>query len=190
MQQQPNNNNKDVYKAPKKVKSAKQELLEWLKALVIAVLITVILTQVVLVNAQVPTGSMQGTINPGDRLVGFRLAYLFGKPQRGDIVVFYHPDYDELYVKRVIGLPGETVEIVEGVVYIDGVELAGESEYVYETPYGSFGPYRVPADSYFMLGDNRNLSEDSRYWATPYVPEDKIVGRAIFRVWPNPQVLH
>ena len=138
-----------------------------------------------IINADVPTGSMENTIMPGDRLIGNRLAYLKEGPQRGDIVVFHYPDNEkELFVKRVIGLPGESVHIEDAKVYIDGVEL--EEPYLKEEWTIATGTYdfEVPEDCYLMLGDNRNNSKDARYWENKYVNIDKILGKALFIYWP------
>jgi signal peptidase I len=124
---------------------------------------------------------------------------LFGKdiltvkmrdPQRFDIIIFRYPDNEkELYIKRLIGLPGETVEIFEGKVYINGAEVPLPDDFIEEPMYGSFGPYQVPENCYFMLGDNRNNSKDSRFWDNPYVTFDQIVGKALFRYFWPPKLL-
>ena len=138
----------------------------------------------VLLNAQVPTGSMENTIMSETRIMGLRCAYWFSEPERGDIIVFYAPDHrDTLYVKRVIGLPGETVQIIDGQTYIDGVPL--KEDYLPEPMVGSYGPYQVPEGGYFMMGDNRNHSADAREWTNTYVYEDDIIGKAYFSYWPK-----
>lgn len=181
---------KTVYKAPRKKTSAKREIFEWLRALVIAVIITVLITQVLIINAQVPSSSMESTINKGDRVIGLRFSYWFSEPQRGDVVIFKNPDNEqELYVKRLIGMPGDEVSIVDGVVYVNGAVLEGEEVYLNEPPTDSFGPYIVPENCYFMMGDNRNNSLDSRYWQNTYVQRDQIVGKAFCRLYPNPQFI-
>ena len=124
------------------------------------------------------------------RVHGNRLAYLFDDPERFDIVVFKYPDDEsQLFVKRVIGLPGETVEIKDGKVYINGSQTPLDDSFTPETPTGDYGPYVVPEGSYFMLGDNRNHSGDSRFWKQPYVEKEKIVGKAIFRYFPGIKIL-
>lgn len=100
-------------------------------------------------------------------------------------MVFRFPDDESvLFVKRVAGLPGETVEIKNGKVYIDGIANAELDAYG-PLIQGDFGPYQVPPQSYFMMGDNRNHSLDSRYWNTPYVARKDILGRAWFQYWPK-----
>jgi len=150
-----------------------KEIVSWALYFLGALVVAFLLTKYVIVNAYVPTGSMENTIMPHDRLIASRIHYYLTDPERGDIVVFKYPDNEEmLYVKRVIGLPNETVEIKAGKVYIDG-ELLAES-YLKENTVGDFGPYTVPEGSYFMLGDNRNNSTDSRYWQNKFVKKEKI----------------
>lgn len=162
-------------------------LWEWAMALVIALVVALVLTQVVFVNAQIPSESMEDTIMPGDRVVGFRLSYLTHDPARSDIVIFRFPDDEsQLYVKRIIGMPGETVEVIDGQVYINGLLNTQVNAHVKGTPVGDFGPWTVPEDSYFVMGDNRNLSYDSRYWRNTFVSRDAVVGRAALRIFPDP----
>lgn len=164
--------------------SAKAEVLSWIKVIISAIIIALFVDFVIIANAVVPTGSMESTIPAGSRIMGLRLYYNFNEPERGDIVIFKYPDDEKVdYLKRIIGLPGETVEIVSGKVYIDG-ELLDEP-YLDEEPTGDFGPYQVPEDSYFMLGDNRAVSKDSRYWNNTYVRKDKIIAKAFFMYWPK-----
>ncbi len=168
------------------MKNKKEEILDWIKVILTALAITFILNHFVIVNAQVPTGSMENTVMINDRVYAFRLSYLFEEPKRGDIVVFPFPDDEsQTYLKRIIGLPGETIEIKEGKVYIDNSKEPLAEDYLKETPTGSYGPYKVPDDSYFMLGDNRNISLDSRFWEIPYVKRNKILGKVILRYYPS-----
>lgn len=167
---------------------AKNELISWMKTIILAVAIALFIDFVVIVNATVPTGSMKNTIMEGDRVVAFRFSYLLSDPQRGDVVIFDYPDAPEgetiLYVKRVIGEPGDTVEVSGGKVYINGEPL--EENYLLGDMVGEFGPYEVPEGSYFMMGDNRNDSLDSRYWSNKYVEKDEILGRVIFKYYKKP----
>jgi signal peptidase I len=135
---------------------------------------------------RIPAGSMMPTIEIGDRLIADMRIYNKILPARGDIVVFkYPPDESILYVKRVIGLPGEKLEMIGRVVYINGHAMK-ESYTQYIDP-GSinehFGPYSVPQDRYFVLGDNRDNSQDSRFWG--YVSQSKIIGQARYLYWAN-----
>ena len=121
----------------------------------------------------------------GDRVIGNRFAYSFSDPQRFDIIIFRYPDDEsQLFIKRIIGLPGETVEIQDGKIYLNGSDEPLEDVQTKETMVGSFGPYTVPENSYFVMGDNRNDSKDSRYWTNTFVTKDEILGKAIFRYWP------
>jgi len=114
---------------------------------------------------------------PGSRIIINRLAYLTQEPQRGDVISFWYPDNPkENYLKRIIALPGETVEGKDGIIYINGKEL--EESYIKEVSYMDFGPYTVPEESYFVMGDNRNNSWDSRYWTSKFVTRDAIVGKS------------
>lgn len=168
----------------------KKEILDWLKVILAAVAISFILNNFVIVNAQVPTGSMENTVMTKDRVFAFRLSYLFENPQRGDIVVFPLPDDEsQNYLKRIIGLPGDTVEIKDGKVYINNSEEPLQEDYLKEKPTGNYGPYEVPENSYFMLGDNRNISLDSRYWEHTFVKQNKIMGKVVLRYYPSIKLL-
>ena len=152
------------------------EVLSLVKIVVIAVVFALVFTNFIIINAEVPSGSMRDTIWEGDRLFGFRLAYKFSEPKRGDIIIFKFPDDEtQNYVKRVIGLPNDIVQIKNGRVYINGEEL--DEPYIkdYILDDGETYTYIVPEDSYFMLGDNRNNSKDSRYWVNTFVKKEKIV---------------
>ena len=186
-----------------------KELLSWVEIIVVAVLISLFLTKVVLVNALVPSSSMETLISPGDRLFGNRHTYKFKDPERFDVVIFKYPvDEEENYIKRIIGLPGETVTIENAKIYINDSETPLEENYLPEEWVIENDGYvfEVPEDCYLMLGDNRNVSEDARYWAEEayeygladsvedgesytYVRRDKILGKAMFTYWPHFQML-
>ena len=161
----------------------------------------------ILVNAEIPSGSMENTIMAGDRVFGNRLQYKFSDPKRYDIVIFKYPDDEsQLFIKRVIGLPNETVIITGGEVYIadsgtvtgdipdeelindptmlPGVKKLDDSFTAEQMDTTFSGVFRVPEDSYFMMGDNRNHSKDSRFWVNKFVAKDKIIGKAVLRYWP------
>ena len=163
----------------------KTEILSWIKLILIILICTFLLRRYVIVNAEVPSSSMENLIEPGDRLVGFRMAYLKEEPKRFDVIIFRYPvDESQSFIKRVIGLPGETVTVKDGKIYIDGKEQTQAVSFCPEEMAGSFGPYEVPEDSYFVMGDNRNNSLDSRYWNNTYVKKDAILAKAGFRYWP------
>lgn len=166
--------------------SLKKEILDWVKVIITAVVVAIFLDSCIIVNAVIPSASMEDTIMTNDRIIGNRLAYLTKDPSRGDIVIFRYPDNEkELFIKRVIGTPGDTVEIKNGKVYINNSSEPLDEPYLNVVPIGDFGPFNVPEDSYFMLGDNRNRSADSRFWNQPYVSKKKILGKAAFRYLPR-----
>ena len=192
----------------------KQEIWETIKMIIFVVLVVYLLDGVIFINAKIPSGSMENTVMTGDRIFGFRLAYGINldflkkdiltvpmkDPERFDIVIFRYPgDESELYIKRIIGLPGETVEVRKGNVYIDGAEVPIEEPFMEvdgqrekrtnrQSEMGD-GIYKVPEGCYFVMGDNRINSSDSRFWtSTHYVTYNQIVGKAIFRYWPLNQI--
>lgn len=134
----------------------------------------------------IPSGSMLPTLEINDRLVIEKVSYHFNHPSRGDIVVFHPPEsagkqfVKEAFIKRVVGLPGETVEVKDGKVYIDGQPLA--EGYTESPPAYDWGPQTVPQGSYLVFGDNRNNSDDGHIWG--FLPSDHIIGRAVVRFWP------
>lgn len=175
---------------PFKKKSLWKELWEYVKMILFVVIVVLVVDNFLLINAVIPSESMENTIMTGDRIFGNRLAYLFDDPERFDIVIFKYPDDEsQRFIKRVIGLPGETVEIREGKVYINGSDTPLDDSFTPETPVGNFGPYTVPEGCYFMLGDNRNNSRDSHMWDNPYVKKEKILGKAVLRYFPGIEVL-
>lgn len=160
-----------------------KEIVSWIMVFVFAFVAASLINRFIIFKVEVPTGSMETTIMIGDKVETFRLSYLFSDPKRGDIVVFPFPDDEEDdYIKRIIGLPGETIEGKDGYVYINGEKL--EESYVMAMLQEDFGPYEIPEDNYFMMGDNRTYSKDSRYWENKFVTRDKIKGKAIFK-YPN-----
>lgn len=168
--------------------SWKKEIISWIQIIVAAVAIALVLNNFVIANSRVPTGSMEKTIMAKSRVLGSRLSYISSDPKRGDVVIFHFPDDPTgklYYVKRVIGLPGETVNIVDGKVYINGSDTPLDEPYLAEPMEGSYGPYTVPEGCYFMLGDNRNNSQDARFWQNKYVAKDKIIAKVLFSYYPK-----
>ncbi len=164
-----------------------KEIFSWILTITAAVAMALFLNHVVFINATIPSGSMENTIMEGDRLLGLRMAYNRSEPKRGDIIIFKYPDNEEEnFIKRVIGLPGETVEIRDAKIYINGSQTPLEENYLKEEWVIETGPFlfEVPEDCYLVLGDNRNSSKDARYWANTYVAKDKILGKAWFRYFP------
>lgn len=136
----------------------------------------------------IPSASMVPTLYTGDRLVVEKVSYYFHPPQFGDIVVFQPPPElqrrgypkDQAFIKRIIGQPGNTLSIKEGKVYLDGKAL--QENYIAEPPNQPFPEVQVPPNQFFVMGDNRNDSNDSRYWG--FLPKENIIGRAVFRFYP------
>ena len=161
-----------------------REVLEWIAVIVVAVVISLSVNTFIIVNATGPSSSMETTIMAHDRIIGNRLTYRFKDPARGDIIIFKNPDDESvLYIKRLIGLPGDVVEVYDNTVFINGEAL--DEPYLNVETLGEFGPYYVPDGAYFMMGDNRNDSADSRYWNNTFLYRDGIVGKAVFRYWPK-----
>lgn len=171
----------------KKKVNWKKEIWEWVKIIVSAAVIALVLNNFIIANSKVPSGSMENTIMTNDRVIGSRLSYLFADPERGDIVIFRYPDNEKIYfVKRVIGLPGDTVDIYGGHVYLNGSQEPLMEDYIRE-PMVPEVPmhFEVPEDCYFMLGDNRNYSKDARFWTNTYVKKEKIIAKVLFRYYPK-----
>lgn len=181
----------EIEKLEKKKKSPLRETVDFCIPIAVALVLAFVLKTFIFANAVVPTGSMLNTIQEGDRVIASRIEYRINDPERFDIAIFKYPDDESVYyVKRIIGLPGETVEIVNGVTYItdtDGKTYQIQEDYITTcVPVGDFGPYVVPKDSYFVMGDNRNDSKDSRYWETTnFVSRDKMIGKVKFRYYPS-----
>lgn len=146
------------------------------------VLFALLLTQVMFFHARVPSGSMETTIMTGDRIVGNRMVYWIQKPDYGEIIIFWSEEYQEFMVKRVIGCPGDHVEIQENGVYVNGKLLADDyTQGITRELQPGVTSWDVPEDSYFLMGDNRENSADSRYWKDAFVEEKDIYARYMFR---------
>lgn len=159
---------------------------EYLEITSVCVLIFLILHMFVIMFVYVPTASMEPTVTKGGRYILSRLAYKTGEPKRGDIIGFYAPDEpDQIYLKRIIGLPCETIRGEGGIVYINDKPIEDYTDIIFTE---DFGPFLIPEDSYFVMGDNRNDSLDSRYWSIPFVSRDSIQGKLIFEFFPKMKV--
>lgn len=161
-------------------------LIEGLKTISLSLLLALGIRTFVAEARYIPSGSMEPTLQINDKLIIDKISYDFSPPQRGDIIVFnptetlQEENFHDAFIKRVIGLPGEKVEVKNGKVYINNKPLT--ENYIKAKPNYQWGPVVVPANSYLVLGDNRNNSYDSHYWG--FVPRNKIVGKAILRFWP------
>ena len=195
------------------------ELISWVQVLVSAAVIAFVLTTFVIANSEIPTGSMENTIMAGSRVIGSRLHYKFSEPERGDVAIFVfgwqcpqcgaiiegdkqdtcpacgsevgkrgHTIY---YVKRVIGMPGDVIDIIDDKVYLNGSDTPLDEPYLAE-PMNQHETYHfeVPENCYFMMGDNRNYSLDARYWQNHYISRDKMVAKVFFEYFPTPKVIH
>ncbi|MDD3640803.1 MAG: signal peptidase I [Atribacterota bacterium] len=170
--------NLNVEKNEKKVKSMWRELFETVvSAGIIAFIIITFIGQVTVVKG----ASMEDTLFNSERLICNKIVYRITEPKHGEIVIFKPPiDQNHNYIKRVIAVEGDKVKIVDGTVYLNGEQL--EEDYIEHRSYETMPEIIVPEDSYFVLGDNRSNSSDSRFWG--FVPEKNIIGRASVVFWP------
>ncbi|HVN97697.1 MAG TPA: signal peptidase I [Syntrophorhabdaceae bacterium] len=171
---------------------------EWIESLLIAALIALFVRSFIIQAYKIPSGSMEPTLLVGDHLLVNRLSYVvkvpyfdnvlftLGQPKRGDVIVFRYPENTNIdFIKRVIATEGETVEVRDKVVYINGQKMSDPWGHFRDTPpiprefapKDNYGPYRVPKDAYFAMGDNRDNSADSRFWGP--VRKENLVGRAL-----------
>ena len=164
--------------ASDKMKGLKATLIEFLPwvALCIAIIIAM---KVLIIGSYITSGSMEPTLMTGDRAVFFRLAYVSSEPKRGDIVEFHFGD--DVYSKRIIGLPGEYVQFDSGYVYINGKKI-DEPYLDDDVETDCLKSFAVPEDSYFVMGDNRENSYDSRYWEKPYVEKGDVMGKLLINI--------
>lgn len=159
------------------------EMRGWIRDIFFAALTAILIVVFIVQPVKVEGTSMQPELSDQERIFVNKFVYHFSAIERGDVVVFWYPrEPTKSFIKRIIGLPGESVEIRSGFVFIDGTPLTEayvEPEFL---DHQSFVPVVVPPGSYFVLGDHRNSSNDSRHWGC--VPEKNIFGKAVFRYWP------
>jgi signal peptidase I len=175
--------------------SAQKEENPWLEAaktIGLSLFLALGIRQFVAEARYIPSESMVPTLEINDRLIVEKISYLVNPPQREDIIVFWpndrlrqqQPKLKDAFIKRLIGLPGEKVEVRAGRVYINDKPL--QEKYIEAEPDYEWGPEIVPENAYLVLGDNRNNSYDSHFWG--YVPRQNIIGRAAFRFWPPSRI--
>ncbi|WP_243177710.1 signal peptidase I [Clostridium hominis] len=153
---------------------------DWVVPILIAVVLAVLINKFIVFKVKIPSESMVPTLNVGDRLFVTRV-YNPENLERGDVVVFHSDEKNEDMIKRLIGKPGDTIVINDGIVTVNGETLY---ENYIGTPDKFNGTYEVPEGQYFFLGDNRFFSSDSRYWDTPYIDGSDIMGKAQLKVYP------
>ncbi|MGB3692082.1 MAG: signal peptidase I [Spirulinaceae cyanobacterium] len=161
---------------------------ENLQILVLALAISLFIRFFIAEPRYIPSDSMFPTLEVGDRIVVEKVSSLFTSPQKGNIVVFQPPlqlqmqgyDANQAFIKRVVGTAGDTVAVENNTVYLNDVPL--KENYIAEPPHYQLFKQQVPEKSLFMMGDNRNNSNDSHVWG--FLPKQQIIGRAVFRFWP------
>lgn len=167
--------------AGKKAKG-KPAIMEIFESVAIAILLAVVIRMFLFQPFYIPSESMVPSLQVGDRIIVSKFSYHLSEPQRGDIVVFKFPlDPSRDFVKRTIGVGGENLAIRDSQLYVNGQQV----EEGYLPPgltFADYGPVDVPPGSYFMMGDNRNNSDDSRVWGP--LPEENIIGKAVLIYWP------
>jgi signal peptidase I len=178
----------------RKKASPGRTILEYVVLAAVAIAVALLIQQYLVKPYRIPSESMENTLLIGDRVLVDRISWRFTDPARGDIVVFHSPNPGPVLIKRIIGMPGDTISLKDGAVYINGVKLnepyvrtiAGKPEpsdpFDNGLPWSLQQPYKVPAGSYFLMGDNRTNSGDSREFGP--VPRSQFVGRAFARYWP------
>ena len=175
----------------KAVTNWKKELLSWVAIIVVAYVLAFSITHFIIMKTEIISGSMIATLNIDDRVIGNRMAYWFSDPERGDIIFFAYPDDEsKVYVKRIIGLPGETVHIRGGQVYINDSTEPLDEPYLNEAmEVEPDADFEVPENGYFVMGDNRNVSMDARYWKTKYVTRSQIYAKAWLKYSPELELI-
>ncbi len=168
------------------MKGIVKELFGWIVFIIVVVAASYLIVTFVGQRTEVSGSSMETTLSDGDQLIVDKISYRFRDPKRFDIVVFpYRYEENTYYIKRIIGLPGETVQIVDGEVYINGAPLNEHyGNEVIEDPGSAAEPITLGDDEYFVLGDNRNNSQDSRASNVGLIHRDELLGRAWVRIWP------
>lgn len=195
-----------------------KEIKDWLQVICAAVVLAFLINRFIIINSDVPSGSMEPTIMTNSRIIGSRLTCRFSDIERGDVVIFLygwrcpvcsepvegerqdscpfcHSEVEKRaetvrFVKRVIGIPGDTIEINENGVFLNDGEQPLEETYLAEEmePRGT-GHFEVPENCYFMMGDNRNDSNDARFWKNPYIDKSKILAKVYIEYFPQIKII-
>lgn len=159
-------------------------LKDWMFPILIAMFLAILINKFLVFKVEIPSESMAPTLNIGDRLFARRV-YNLENLSRGDLIIFYYEPEDKLYIKRLIGLPDDEVVIKNGEVIVNGKVLT--EDYVkYDMDFN--GEFKVPSRQYFLLGDNRSNSSDSRFWDYPYIDSNVIKGKAFLKVYPFDEI--
>jgi signal peptidase I len=168
-----------------RVAQVKEELVAWVKTLISAAVYAILIVTFGVQVARVEGQSMAPTLEDQDRLIVNKLVYRIGEPRRGDIVMLYYPlNPEKSFVKRVIAEEGDTVRIVDGRVYVNDIPLKDDYVPSEFRSHDDWGPQVIPEGYYFVMGDHRNNSSDSRHWGM--VPKKYIIGKVQLRWWPVP----
>ena len=170
-------------KKEKPKKTAKQEIIEWVVTLAVALVIAVVVRTFIFEPVRVDGNSMYPTLKHGEIMIVSKTGYAFGgDPERFDVVICHYPNRGKTnFVKRVVGLPGDTVEVKDGYLIVNGVIYA--EKFLHERPVENFGPVTVPEGKYFVMGDNRNNSNDSRRSEVGMLDRDYIMGKVSAVLW-------
>lgn len=164
-----------------KNKSQVSEIKSWVLSSVLVLLMMLFINKFIIFRAYIPSESMFPTIKKHDQLIVLKL-YKLDNLKRGDILVFESEELNDLLIKRLIGLPGDEISIINGKVIVNGEVI--QENYVENNEFDYTGKFKVPDGKYFFLGDNRSKSNDSRYWNNHYIDSEDIVGKALIRVYP------
>ena len=165
-------------------KTFKKEVLAWVHIIVSVGIFAVMMHFFIFVNSTVRQVSMYPTFSDSDRVIAFRLSYLLQEPRVYDVIAHTRrADPDTIFIKRVMGVPGDEIQIIDGAVFRNGVRMY--SDFVNDIPIGNMPTVIVPEGRYFVLGDNRNHSIDSRHWPEMFVEPEFILGRVVVRYMPG-----
>lgn len=162
----------------------KHRVFDWAETIIVALVLALIIRAFFLQVFWIPSGSMEPTLDISDRIVVDKVSYHFRRPNRLEVIVFRQTGaFDAAkkdLIKRLVGLPGETLQVKKGVICINGSAI--EEKHSMRQDFADFGPVAIPMDAYFVMGDNRPASADSRYWG--FLPRKNIIGPAFLRIWP------